>query len=282
MSIHYPVYCSCIICHAEMTTSNLANHNYNLHQHIYPKLKRSRGKCKQCEQLIFSSFVKSFCDSSCAALYNNAMRPAGHPSRIQNNQSRSTKAIKSSLQNKTKRDAASLKFTKVSQCKSCSKWFPGRRKTCSTECLITHLTTIANARPKHFRPANRINIVYNGVKLGSEYELTVCKSLDANNISWNVPSWFTYPDLNGKFHKYYPDLYLPEYDIYLDPKNDYLINNPNPYHGYCDLDKIKWAENFNNITVIVLSKDNLDWQSIKSILSARQASNLYSLSRTDF
>ena len=30
-------------------------------------------------------------------------------------------------------------------------------------------------------------------------------------------------DSNGKKRKYYPDFYLTDFDVYLDPKNDYIV-----------------------------------------------------------
>jgi hypothetical protein len=68
------------------------------------------------------------------------------------------------------------------------------------------------------------------------------------------------------FHYYTPDFYLPEYDVYLDPKNDFLINNNNPSLGYKDTDKIKWVELYNNIKIIILDKNHLVWDKIKEII----------------
>lgn len=45
--------------------------------------------------------------------------------------------------------------------------------------------------------------------------------------------------MKGIKHTYTPDFYLPEYNVYLDPKNDYLINNINPGLGFKDVDKIR-------------------------------------------
>lgn len=109
-------------------------------------------------------------------------------------------------------------------------------------------------------------ILYNGVKLGSTYEVELAKDLDANNIKWNIPKRIKYFDLNNKLHYYIPDLYLPDYNIYLDPKNDFLINNINPRLGYKDSDKIKWVCEQNNIKVFILNKDQLTWKYIKENL----------------
>lgn len=109
-------------------------------------------------------------------------------------------------------------------------------------------------------------ILYNGVKLGSTYEVKLAKDLDANNIKWNIPKRIKYFDLNNKLHYYSPDLYLPDYNIYLDPKNDFLINNINPRLGYKDSDKIKWVCEQNNIKVFILNKNQLTWKYIKENL----------------
>ena len=114
------------------------------------------------------------------------------------------------------------------------------------------------------RPTKKI--LYNGIKLGSSYEVKLAKDLDANNIKWSVPKRVKYIDSNNKVHYYTPDLYLPEYDVYLDPKNDFLINNVNPRLGFSDSDKIKWVCEQNNIRVFILNKNQLTWKYIKENL----------------
>ena len=61
-----------------------------------------------------------------------------------------------------------------------------------------------------------------------------------------------------KKHTYTPDLYLPDYNVYLDPKNDFLIENINPTLGYSDKDKINWVMEQNGVRVIILNKNQLD------------------------
>lgn len=109
-------------------------------------------------------------------------------------------------------------------------------------------------------------IKYKGKTLGSSYELAVAEDLEKHNILWDTCSRFPYIDLFDKAHTYTPDLYLPEYDVYLDPKNDYLIENINPNLGYKDTDKIKWVMEQNHIQVIVLNKTQLSWAAIQLLL----------------
>lgn len=103
---------------------------------------------------------------------------------------------------------------------------------------------------------------YNGHKMDSSYEVIVAQDLDAHNIIWEKPKTFKYT-YDGIEHRYTADFYLPDYDVYLDPKNDFLINNINPATGYCDIDKINAVEDQNNISVIVLDKTMLNWESIQ-------------------
>lgn len=60
------------------------------------------------------------------------------------------------------------------------------------------------------------------VLLDSSWEELLAIRLDALNIDWIRPPPLTY-EHDGKIHKYFPDFYLPKYDLYLDPKNPYAI-----------------------------------------------------------
>lgn len=59
-------------------------------------------------------------------------------------------------------------------------------------------------------------------KFDSTWEDTLAIRLDDLDINWDRPHPIKY-ELNGKFHNYFPDFYLPDYDLYLDPKNSYAI-----------------------------------------------------------
>lgn len=98
---------------------------------------------------------------------------------------------------------------------------------------------------------------YGGVILESSYELSVAKDLDRNNIRWERCSRFYWVDHTGKKRHYTPDFFLPDYDIYLDPKNDYLITQ--------DQEKIRLCSEQNDIIIYILNKNQLDWLNIKDI-----------------
>jgi len=70
----------------------------------------------------------------------------------------------------------------------------------------------------------RRNIIeYNGVKFDSTWELELAMRLDKLEIRWTRPEPLKY-QLNEKVHHYFPDFYLPDRDIYLDPKNPHAYN----------------------------------------------------------
>jgi len=58
------------------------------------------------------------------------------------------------------------------------------------------------------------------VLLDSSWEEALAIRLDSLGINWTRPKSVKWVDTNGKTHNYFPDFYLTDYDIYLDPKND--------------------------------------------------------------
>jgi len=66
-------------------------------------------------------------------------------------------------------------------------------------------------------------IEYNGVKLDSSWELSLAKRLDALGIRWIRPDPIPWVDKDNIRHNYFPDFYLVDYDMYLDPKNPQAV-----------------------------------------------------------
>jgi hypothetical protein len=92
------------------------------------------------------------------------------------------------------------------------------------------------------------------IYMDSSYEVKVAEELDKHNIRWERPSAMKWIDEKNTEHNYHADFYLLDYNIYLDPKNDYLIKK--------DKDKIHRVSTQNNVTIIVLSKRELEWNVI--------------------
>ena len=73
-------------------------------------------------------------------------------------------------------------------------------------------------KSKHRRLCRKM-IDYNGVMLDSTWELALAVRLDELRIKWIRPEPIEWIDEQGITHNYFPDFYLPDYDLYLDPKN---------------------------------------------------------------
>ena len=90
------------------------------------------------------------------------------------------------------------------------------------------------------------------VCLQSTYELRCAEILDELEINWIRPTYIKY---NGN-KKYFPDFYLVDYDIYLDPKNNFLAKR--------DQEKISCVCDQNNVQVLILTEDKLTKEFIKN------------------
>lgn len=62
-------------------------------------------------------------------------------------------------------------------------------------------------------------IWYKDILMDSSWEVLLAKKLDSDNINWVRPNPIKWIDLDGLEHNYFPDFYLLDYDVYLDPKN---------------------------------------------------------------
>lgn len=105
-------------------------------------------------------------------------------------------------------------------------------------------------RSKKFRVKDSFN---KEVVLQSTYELTCSEILNELGIQWIRPKSLMY---DGR--RYFADFYLPDYNVYLDPKNDYKAK--------LDKEKIDKVSKQNDVRVIILLKDQLNKTYIESIL----------------
>lgn len=82
------------------------------------------------------------------------------------------------------------------------------------------------------------------VLLDSSWEIALAKRLDELNISWTRPKPIKWIDKNNKLRNYFPDFYLVDYNIYLDPKNPYVVKSQK--------EKLSWLKS-NRTDVIILT-----------------------------
>ena len=134
----------------------------------------------------------------------------------------------------------------------------GRYVVKHTEENKKHLSDIAKKRRLGGdRPSRHFE--YNGFKLCSSYELRVARILDLSGIKWIKPkTTFGWTDDKGNKHTYHPDFFLPDFGIYLDPKNSYCIQR--------DKEKIKNVRIENSVKVFIISIEVIKkWEKQKTI-----------------
>lgn len=93
----------------------------------------------------------------------------------------------------------------------------GRQGTKHTE--ETKQILREKALASNHRRLKKGTIDYKGILLDSSWEFELAKRLDELGIKWIRPNPLPWIDEKGIKHNYFPDFYLIDYDIYLDPKN---------------------------------------------------------------
>lgn len=180
---------------------------------------------------------RKFCNSSCSAKSSNHNRKQSKETRIKiSNKIKENYKKGYKNPNEGKSVIVSKNYNKETgryryDCKLCgSEYFTFKcpsfsRKTCSRECATKSIflnRTYQNGSRKTFYHFNESS--GKTVTLDSSWELVVAKLLDSKNIKWVRPKSLKWFDKNNISRQYYPDFYLVDYDLYLDPKNPYCMS----------------------------------------------------------
>ncbi len=98
--------------------------------------------------------------------------------------------------------------------------FQGRTHTEEAKEKIRRAQLLLN-----YRRLRKHQVMYKDVLLDSSWELALAIRLDELNIKWIRPERIMWIDKNNLKRSYYPDFYLNDYDMYLDPKNPAAYQN---------------------------------------------------------
>jgi len=110
-------------------------------------------------------------------------------------------------------------FKVIRTCTFCEKDFEHpTRTTCSKECHHNRLSDKCGGE------TNYKKFQYKEIWMDSSWEVDLAKWFDENQIEWirDKKINFVWIDTNQVSHRYYPDFYLPKYNVYIDPKNKFL------------------------------------------------------------
>lgn len=95
----------------------------------------------------------------------------------------------------------------------------------------------------------------NLVTLQSTYEFKFAEILNEFGLKWIRPNHLKYGN-----RKYFADFFLPDYSVFFDTKNDYLIKK--------DSNKIAAVIAENNVKLIVINKDQINIDYIRMCLNS--------------
>lgn len=221
--------------------------------------------CERCNKQIDGTFGSGrFCNRSCA---NVRVLTQDYKDKISNTQKQTAKGFCVSGFNKNRITSVETKKLLSKIAIDYYKNFENRKKL-SVSLKNSEKRKLSQSRPEYKLACsirakengfggkrNSKKFYYKGVCLDSSYELAVAKDLDKNGILWERPKRIKYFDRQNIYHYYLSDFYLPQYNIYLDPKNSYLLTK--------DVDKIRLVSEQNHIKILMLSCDELGWNKIK-------------------
>jgi hypothetical protein len=204
------------------------------HCHLNPDNIR---KCLQCDKIL-SAWGTKFCSRECSGKFNTSKRTKKYLKELKQKHSLNLKQAvckrckipikinsRASCINSCCNECKGI-ITYNCTCEVCGKNFLHLKrsvKTCGEQCYKKLLSNHSTNNPNCGGETNFKRFKYNGVIFDSSWEVDIAKFLNKNKIKWQrsrkiVLFWV---DKNNNKRRYYPDFYLPKYDVYLDPKNKY-------------------------------------------------------------
>lgn len=104
-------------------------------------------------------------------------------------------------------------------CSECGITFTDiiQRKYCSKKC--------SSLNTYHPNSTRRNSSVHKGYRMDSSSELKFAQLLDIHGVKWikNSSTFFSFIDSRGNKRKYYPDFFLPDYNLWVEIKGRFYI-----------------------------------------------------------
>jgi hypothetical protein len=215
---------------------------------IFADQKRTENKQKRIDEYNLSpsicghcaaamSYTKrknKFCNSRCAATYNHRLRVVTGYVVSEATKQKISKTVTNTLNDSayTRPEIKTGAHCKLHEivCSVCStkrlvSWSKKYRKTCgSADCVVQASVGERNyingrRKPSWFYNPNEGKEVL----LDSSWEVEIAQFLIDNSVKWIRPKFVKWTDVHGTVRRYFPDFYLVDYDVYLDPKNPFGI-----------------------------------------------------------
>lgn len=218
------IYCCCVLCHTTIERKQLTNHHNS----------------KRCKS-VFQPEIK---------VDKRKNRPAWNRGLTKNSDERLA-----NVANKI-RDLHSLGVYDCAKSSKIGK--PGKPHTAESKTKLSALALENKYQRKSKRSHEFVDKLGRVFIFDSSWEDALAIRLDELNLEWTRPSPIKYT-IDGKSRNYFPDFYLPDYDLYLDPKNSYCCEQQK--------EKLVAVSKLIKLEIITSKDDCKNW-------SPRQDSNL--------
>lgn len=189
------------------------------------------GICEMCSSTFLKpAYKKRTCSKTCnskllsqstTGITRKRSLYAGKPIQTQSERALRKNELKRKRLGTSPRKSPQANQIEKKNCTVCATLFETKtkRKTCGDICHYTLLQKTGGNTKKILY--TRIN--GETITLQSTWEDSLAKRLDRLGISWIRPGPLPWIDENNKTRMYFSDFYLPDFDIYLDPKNPHRI-----------------------------------------------------------
>lgn len=264
-----PILKNCDQCHKEFVVfKGPLQHKKFCSRNCYnEQIKSTKTNCLVCGIQIPSK--NKYCSHSCAA---------GHTNKQRGTRSQETKdKIRQKLSGRQYPERR--RILRPGTCIICNvPTIDVGRQTCSKTCKnrLHQLQSMLHPKcggQKHTHRSKIVNSIGQEFVAESSYEVRLATILNDCGVKWIRPNYLLYSDGNNRLRRYYADFYLPDYDIYLDPKNDYLIQT--------DIEKIYLASSQNNVRIVIIGKNSLNESVIRRLVGDDGNAPPYSACKTD-
>ena len=177
--------------------------------------------CKDCDNPIpyEKSSTGNFCSRSCAGKYNNKKRRDSGYTRSEESRNKTSEALKGKkkdpdvIRNVT--HSPVLLYCKICGCLFVKSYQSRHVKTCGNRKCVT----MASTGQRSYQNGSRKPVYYfnkwqdKEVLLDSSWEVRIAKLLDELNIEWHRPDPIDWVDEKLVERMYFPDFYLPLYNL---------------------------------------------------------------------
>lgn len=213
--------------HRENCLQAISKANEVLSQKLFSRKEEYLKKpslCKKCSNVLpYEKRKNAFCTKSCAVTFNNLGRHRSESSKAKTSASLKGRKNPYVVTPLRKKQDPVLHTCRICRSEKKVDFIHRNRTTCGSEYCIVQAKVGERKYPNGRR---KLFWFYNPnqdkeVLLESSWEVEVAKILVDSNLKWTRPAPIKWIDEKNKNRFYYPDFYLTDYNVYLDPKNPF-------------------------------------------------------------